>query len=745
MSRGRKNCGLKIRKGFLVLLLLLLVGFFSACNLFDEESPEEGVTFTLTVKVEGEGSVIPEEGTHECDENATVELEAHPAEGHEFLGWEGEVADNESSETTILMDKDKTVTAYFLEEGEPGFAGGIGTEDNPFLVETREHLDNVRYFLDCHFRQIADIDLEGDDWEPIGTLEGYLVGLYDGDGYKIQNLTINGDETLGLFKYIGGDGGRVENVVLEDISIEGTAHLGGLVGDNHGTIVGCSVDGEIFGGDNAGGLVGRNRGGTIEDSSADVKITINGSYSGAGGLVGKNNGPITNSYAVGDVITEGRRAGGLMGEHTGGIIENSFAEGDVTSNFPGNFIDSSAVGGLVGSAIRGKIKDSYATGTVTAEKSEAAGGLVGVTGQGIEIINCYAEGTVTAEEVVGGLVGRNQDHAVIENSYATGKVIGSVVGGLVGSNSTSAEISGSYAQGDVEGTSRAGGLVGENNSKVVDSYAEGKVEVIGASITGGLVGRNDSLGNIVDSYATGDVTGDGDYTGGLVGINSVNYNSATGSYTKGNIVGSHATGAVHGKGDFVGGLVGHNRGDIDKSFASGEVTGEGQKVGGLIGENGGPSILGYDEAEVDRSYASGNVVGYGDYVGGLVGKNFNVELSNCYAVGNVDSTGDLVGGVVGRNRNARIIKCYTVAEVEGSGDNVGAMVGQGGGVEDSYYNKLIFPDCDKGGTGKTTLAMMLKSTYEDWDFEETWEIIIEDSYPYFQWQEGENIPSSNSG
>ncbi len=740
-----KKSKLEARFWILIPVIIVITGLVMVgCDLFN--GVDTTTEYTLTVQVEGNGTVTPEEGTHDYAEDEVVDLIAESGEGYEFLEWVGDVADNASAETTILMDEDKTVTALFVEEVESDFAGGNGTEGNPFLVETAEQLDDVRNFLDRHFRQIADIDLsefgEGNGWEPIGTIgnnEGF-DGSYDGDNYEIQNLTIDGVEYLGLFEYIS-ENGRVENVILENISIEGGTR-GGLVGENFGTIVGCSVSGEISGGKNGGGLVGYNAG-TIEDCSADVEVTITDSGLGAGGLVGFNNGTIKNSNAKGNITTEDRRAGGLVGEHKGGIIKNSFAEGNVTSNFAGDVIsDNSQVGGLVGRAIYGKIEDSYATGAVTAEL-KVAGGLVGVTGQGIEIINCYAEGKVTADEIVGGLVGRNSDYAVIENSYATGKVVGSMAGGLVGSNSTSAEISGSYAKGDVEGTAPAGGLVGYNNSKIVDSYAEG--EVTGENIAGGLVGRNDYLGKIIDSYATGLVTGEGDYTGGLVGINSVDYNSATGTYTKGNIVGSHATGAVHGKGDFVGGLVGHNRGDIDKSFTSGDVTGEGEKVGGLIGQNGGSHVSGYDEAEVNRSYASGNVEGHGDYVGGLVGKNYKGEISNSYAVGNVESQGNRIGGLVGRNRTAIIKKCYTVAEVFGNGDEVGAMVGDGGGVEDSYYNEDIFPDCDKGGTGKTTHEMMLQSTYEDWDFDDTWEIIIDESYPYFQWQEGENIPTSGSG
>ena len=43
------------------------------------------------------------------------------------------------------------------------FAGGSGTSADPYLVETAEHLNNVRNYLNnssVYFKQIADIDLD---------------------------------------------------------------------------------------------------------------------------------------------------------------------------------------------------------------------------------------------------------------------------------------------------------------------------------------------------------------------------------------------------------------------------------------------------------------------------------------------------------------------------------------------------------------------------------------------------------
>ncbi len=46
-----------------------------------------------------------------------------------------------------------------------GFAGGDGSPENPYQVETAEHLDMVREHLDAHFIQVADMNLNVAPWD----------------------------------------------------------------------------------------------------------------------------------------------------------------------------------------------------------------------------------------------------------------------------------------------------------------------------------------------------------------------------------------------------------------------------------------------------------------------------------------------------------------------------------------------------------------------------------------------------
>jgi len=216
--------------------------------------------------------------------------------------------------------------------------------------------------------------------------------------------------------------------------------------------------------------------------------------------------------------------------------------------------------------------------------SQYVGGLAGTSDT---VSNCYATGTVTGDEVVGGLVGWHTD-GTVTNCYATANVAGNYSGGLVGVNgemwlsggleelddSDSVSISASYSTGSVTGSDCVGGLVGENYLSSV-SNSHSSANVTGESRVGGLVGF--STGDVIDSYATGSVTGTYK-VGGLVGRS-----------WGGPIIDSYSTGSVTGS-DCVGGLVGENYlGTVSNSYYNyDEVLINGENIitiGALFGED----------------------------------------------------------------------------------------------------------------------------------------------------------------
>src|SRR5690625_6364140 len=121
---------------------------------------------------------------------------------------------------------------------EHSFAGGSGTVDDPYVIETAEQLDQIRENLEAHYELGANIDLanwtEDGGWDPIGEDDYfvYFSGTFDGKGHTISNLTIDrpkGRQNQGLFGAIN-HGGSIKNVTLKNVDGTGGAKVGGFVG-----------------------------------------------------------------------------------------------------------------------------------------------------------------------------------------------------------------------------------------------------------------------------------------------------------------------------------------------------------------------------------------------------------------------------------------------------------------------------------------------------------------------------------
>jgi hypothetical protein len=210
-----------------------------------------------------------------------------------------------------------------------GFSGsGQGTEVNPYIVTTPEHLYEIRYELSSYFKLGNDIDLTtylavggggyngGAYWSPIGNFDGTL----DGDGYVIKGLKIDRVLTnnVGLFG-VAGSTATLKNIGLENVDIVGQGHVGGLVGQSEATISNSFVTGKIltdvtnYVSNRIGGLVGYHKNGAITNSYSLVDVS---GYMGTGGLVGHQDaGTVSYSYAAGVVDTPHDHyfEGGLIG------------------------------------------------------------------------------------------------------------------------------------------------------------------------------------------------------------------------------------------------------------------------------------------------------------------------------------------------------------------------------------------------------------------------------------------------
>ena len=198
-----------------------------------------------------------------------------------------------------------------------------GSEEHPFRVFTADHLIGMQSNL--HYLVMNDIDLTGESYSAKDITGG------------VKGFNQDGTTTITLDKLLF-------NTIAKDAYIKNLTFIGNVSGhgfvanENNGTIDGVTID---TNGLNPSRLTG----------SGDV-----------GGLVGNNTGTITNSAVLGLNIT-GTTVGGIVGANSGEIT-NSRVEfynlaAPAPTNATTNKFTGTSVGGIVGKMTGGKIYRTY--------------------------------------------------------------------------------------------------------------------------------------------------------------------------------------------------------------------------------------------------------------------------------------------------------------------------------------------------------------------------------------------------
>ncbi|WP_181215634.1 fimbrillin family protein [Phocaeicola faecicola] len=220
-----------------------------------------------------------------------------------------------SSGITPVAGKFYNITLNY----DPGYTE---VSEGNYTVDNEKGLRNLAKLVNSNGgKTLINITLTGDitltgEWTPMGNYENRYTGTFDGNGHTITGLTVNQKErgNVGLIGYLGS-GGKVQNLTLENVNLNGNLYVGGVVGySNNGTVTACTASGSINGKEYVGGIVGSNYLGTVT-ACYNTSSTVNGSYL-VGGVVGQNNkGIVTACYnASGSIYGEGT-VGGVVGDN----------------------------------------------------------------------------------------------------------------------------------------------------------------------------------------------------------------------------------------------------------------------------------------------------------------------------------------------------------------------------------------------------------------------------------------------
>lgn len=278
--------------------------------------------YTYTQCTYEKGKVV--QGTDEgwikmkkCEYNGVTCWEANVVPGYTItkLRANGTEERNLSAAITPEAGKFYNITLNY----DPGYTE---VSEGNYTVDNEKGLRNLAKLVNSNGgKTLINITLTGDitltgEWTPIGNYENRYTGTFDGNGHTITGLIVNQKErgNVGLIGYLGS-GGKVQNLTLENVNLNGNLYVGGVVGySNNGTVTACTASGSINGKEYVGGIVGSNYLGTVT-ACYNTSSTVNGSYL-VGGVVGQNNkGIVTACYnASGSIYGEGT-VGGVVGDN----------------------------------------------------------------------------------------------------------------------------------------------------------------------------------------------------------------------------------------------------------------------------------------------------------------------------------------------------------------------------------------------------------------------------------------------
>ena len=165
-------------------------------------------------------------------------------------------------------------------------------------------LDSLQYDTEGNVSNGSDFIT----WTPIADWMGNRTtqysGTFDGNNKTVSGLYFNGNSSyIGLFGSSESDG-NIKNVGVVDSYFKGNDHVGGVCGNNAGTITNCYNAGNLTAIESSadiGGICGYNNGGTIANCYNTGTVTATGTVAFVGGVCGCSTELILNCYNIGTV------------------------------------------------------------------------------------------------------------------------------------------------------------------------------------------------------------------------------------------------------------------------------------------------------------------------------------------------------------------------------------------------------------------------------------------------------------
>ena len=507
-----------------------------------------------------------------------------------------------------------------------GFAGGTGTEGDPWLIENAEQLaylaqqvNNGTDYERKHFRLVSDLDLRGNEWTPIGTYRKPFWGGFDGGGHTITGMTITGNrDYVGLFgecHNFTAASSYIKSVTVKQANISGRNFVGAIAGE------------------------------------------------------GAN---ISDCYSIENTICANRCVGGICGSLTGnisGCYNSSSVSGNSTA---GGIMGSASYNGIVGNGV---VQYCYNIGAVTVRQQDSSvGGITGASANRYDISNCLNCGKITGNgKNVGGIAGSTDSNYMnfIGNCYYNSDLNNAGVGEGASDKViplTTSQLCGALPEG-LDSTIWEEGSVDTSNAKATQGRfgtATGtyinltKVADIGETKTASVPVYNyvTTNGNDWDTYTL--ITTAEEFA--AIGQDTTKWSA---NYVLANDID-------------VSGVQLSSIGDPGTLY-TGKFSGDGHTIShiNLKKGNGYGSLFGYVKDKVMLLAVNGEIDLGNNDAGGICGNLSYGEIYGCSFIGTVK--GATVGGICAHVGSGKISQCFFAGDLQGRNATAG-ICGMGGNV-----------------------------------------------------------------
>ncbi len=541
-----------------------------------------------------------------------------------------------------------TISGVDLPIVNEAFPSGVGTKDDPYMIETVEQL---RYLIESSSTRNKFYKLKNDLYVNDTTVKGWMnknpeswynfakdkgsafEGTFDGDGHFVYGLYLNETPATGSKMISNGAGlfprvsmnATIKNVHLRDSYVSGVGYVGSIVGYISGSsnelylrIIGCSADASVtLKGQTVGGILGGGASGAeLQYVYFTGKLT-SASEGRGNGLVGDVWNPrqrVVQSYSV-----------GYTNYRTGYIPNFAVALYGTASQSKTTKVAASDMYGSKARKAMPLLDSSvwqFANGKTPHPKVITDDMLYSFTDEGVKgrvwsgkLATKYARGS-----------GTKSDPYIIETPEQMAYFVNHL-------GDTKGKFFSLAADLKMNDTSKNGWENTANQWFTSEEYFEGIFDGCGHVVSGLYFSGDDSIVALIPRVTRGSVVK-------RVGLTK----SSLTSYK----TGERNVGYVGGIVGYLGNGTDNNYPVISQCFGDDTVVLKGSSVGGIVAG-------GHQAARIDNCYFTGVIDGDGK-MGTMVGNTWDGTgsiITNCYSISRESNP-------IGSNNSAKNFKCQGV-------------------------------------------------------------------------------------